>query len=304
MHSKIKRRKFVETIVTVIGGVAISDSILAKGSFKPVRFGIITDPHYAQRPPANNRHYSESLAKVSECIDLMNEQNVDFLVELGDLKDQGVSPNEGETLSFLSTIESEFRRFDGPLYHVLGNHDHDSISKQQFLQAIRNHGFSKARNYYSFNKNQFHFIVLDANYTSDGKEYDRGNFDWRDVHIPDDQLAWLDNDLRENRKKPTIVFIHQQLDSSAFQPEHRIHCPDNADTVRKILEKRGNVIAVFQGHYHKGSLNKINNIYYYTLKAVVEGSGWENNNYAIVEVGEDRLIRIKGFRKTESQVLA
>ena len=301
MHMKIKRRKFVETVVTVVGGFVVSPSILAKGALKAVRFGIITDPHYAKRPPANNRYYSESLEKVRECIDLMNEQQVDFLIELGDLKDQGMSPEEAETLSFLSTIEKEFERFNGPLYHVLGNHDHDSISKQQFLSGISNHGFSKAEGYYSFNKNNFHFAVLDANYMSDGRAYDHGNFDWKDVHIPAEQLFWLQKDLRQNRKKPTIIFVHQQLDSSAFAPAHRIHCPDNADRVRSILEEAGNVIAVFQGHYHKGSLNRINDIYYYTLKAVVEGSGLENNNYAIVELGADQVIRIKGFRKTESQ---
>jgi DNA repair exonuclease SbcCD nuclease subunit len=275
---------------------------LAKESFKPIRFGIFTDPHYAERDANINRYYRESLDKVSECIDLMNEQNVDFLIELGDLKDQGDPPKETETLQFLTTIEKELRRFDGPLYHVLGNHDHDSISKQQFLDAIKNDGFSNALNYYSFSKNSFHFIVLDANYTSQGKEYDHGNFDWTDAHIPDAQLRWLKKDLHEN-KRPTIVFIHHQLDSAAFEDNHKIHCPNNADTVRKILEDSGNVISVFQGHYHAGSLNKINNIYYCTLKAVVEGSGLENNNFAIVEIGEDLMIHIKGFRKTKSQDL-
>lgn len=302
MNGKVNRRKFIETVVTVIGGVSVSDTALAKNNLKPVRFGMFTDPHYAERPANINRYYSESLDKVSECVDLMNEQEVDFLIELGDLKDEGNPPEEAETLQFLHTIEKEFQRFNGPVHHVLGNHDHDSISKQQFLNAVSNDGFSKALNYYSFNKNSFHFIILDANYTSEGKAYNHGNFDWKDAHIPDDQLKWLQKDLKRNQK-PTIVFVHHQLDSIAFEEKHRVHSPDNADAVREILEDSGNVIAVFQGHYHKGSLNKINNIYYYTLKAVVEGSGPENNNYAIVEIGEDKVIRIIGFRKTESQDL-
>lgn len=302
MKVKINRRKFVETLVTVIGGISVSNIALAKGNLKPMRFGIFTDPHYAERDVNINRYYRESLDKVSECIDLMNEQKVDFLIELGDLKDQGSTPQEAETLQFLETIEKELKRFNGPLYHVLGNHDHDSISKQQFLNAISNEGFSNALNYYSFDKDSFHFIVLDSNYTSQGKEYDHGNFDWKDAYVPDEQLKWLKKDLAHNQR-PTIVFIHHQLDAIAFEDEHRIYCPTNADIVREMLEESPNVIAVFQGHYHKGSLNKINNIYYYTLKAVVEGSGPENNNYAIVEIGEDQIIRIKGYRKTESQDL-
>jgi hypothetical protein len=170
------------------------------------------------------------------------------------------------------------------------------------LKAISNEGFSEAMNFYSFDKGSFHFVVLDANYTSDDRPYDHGNFDWTDVHVPEKQLRWLEKDLKNN-PRPTIVFVHHQLDSISFPTEHRVHCPDNADAVRAILEGSGSVLAVFQGHYHKGSLNKINGIFYYTLKAVVEGSGVENNNYAIVEIGEDQDMRIIGFRKTESQIL-
>ncbi len=296
----MNRRKFVETATTVLGAAALPGTAFGWKKTETIRFGIITDPHYAERSPANNRYYRQSLEKVSECVALMNEQKVDFLIELGDLKDQGVEPQADETLRFLDTIERALRKFNGPLYHVLGNHDHDSISKQQFLSGIANHGFEKAENYYSFDTKGFHFVVLDANYMADGKPYDRGNFDWRDVHIPGEQLRWLKADLRKHRKSPTVVFVHQQLDAAAFAPAHRIHCPNNASEVCSILDEAGNVLVVFQGHYHNGSLNKINDIHYYTLKAVVEGSGLENNNYAIVEIGPDRVVRITGYRQTES----
>lgn len=298
----MNRRKFVETSITLLGAAPLTGLALPMRKFKPVRFGIITDTHYAERSPANNRYYAESLMKVRECVDLMNEQKVDFLIELGDLKDEGNPPVEADTLRFLSSIERELQRFQGPLYHVLGNHDHDSISKQQFLNGIKNFGFSKATNYYSFNQGSFHFVVLDANYTADGREYDHGNFDWKDAHIPAEQLNWLQKDLNKNNM-PTIVFVHQQLDAPAFDAGHHIYCPNNAADTRKILEDSGRVIGLFQGHFHEGSLNTINHIYYYTLKAVIEGSGPEHNNYAIVEIGKDLTTHIKGYRKTASQIL-
>lgn len=302
MNMKINRRKFMETTSCLIGGMTFPGMAFAGSKIKPLRFGIITDIHYADAPdnPELNRYFRQSLEKVSECVDLMNEQKVDFLIELGDLKDQGTPAKEAETLQFLDTIEKTLQKFKGPLYHVLGNHDHDSISKLQFLQAISNDGFYNAVNFYSFTRDSFHFIVLDTNFNSFGKEYDHGNFDWTDAHIPNDQLRWLKSELKFH-KKPTVVFVHHQLDSPSVADKR--HCPDNADAVRQILEDSGRVVAVFQGHYHKGGLNKINNIFYYTLKAVVEGSGPENNNYAIVEIGEDRIIRIKGFRKTKSEDL-
>ena len=42
-------------------------------------------------------------------------------------------------------------------------------------------------------------------------------------------------------------------------------------------------------------------IHYYTLKAVVAGSGPENNAYAIVEVLPDKNIIITGYRKADSK---
>lgn len=302
MNRKINRRKFVETSVLAIGGFTFPGIVMAQRKYKPIRFGIVADIHYADAPdnPEINRYFKESLGKATECVELMNEQKVDFLIELGDLKDEGNPPVESQTLKYLESIETVLKKFNGPLYHVLGNHDHDSISKLQFLESVTDYGFKNAVNYYSFTTGSFHFIVLDANYTESGLEYDHGNFDWTDAHIPDKQLRWLKSDLKYH-KKPTIVFIHHQLDSPLV-PDKR-HCPDNADIVRKSLEDSGRVLAVFQGHYHKGGLNKINDIFYYTLKAVVEGSGPENNNYAIVEIDEELKIRIKGYRKTVSEEL-
>lgn len=297
------RKKFILSSLTLIAG---TKSVLAgKENYfasPAVRFGIVTDLHYADRESNGSRYYKQSLDKLSECVELMNEQAVDFLIELGDFKDQNVHPDEKETLRYLETIEQKFRQFKGPIYHVLGNHDMDSILKTQFLDCIYNSGFSKAQNYYSFNYGSFHFVVLDANYTKEGLSYDKGNFDWKDCHIPEEQLLWLKEDLKRH-PEPTIVFVHQQLDRSAFDVTHAIYCPDNADQVNAILEQSGNVLIVFQGHYHEGSFNVINNINYYTLKAVIEGEGIVNNSYAIVEIDKHKNIAIKGYRKAVSKRL-
>jgi len=275
-----------------------SSMVLSGSDIKPVRFGIFTDSHYADREPSGTRFYRESIDKLSECIDVMNSENVDFMIELGDFKDQGNPPVEEETIRFLSVIEKEYCRFKGPHYHVLGNHDHDSISKDQFLQGISNTGFSAAQPYYSFNTGSVHFVVLDANYTSDGKPYDHGNFDWTDAFIPGRQLRWLKKDLSAT-SKPVVIFIHHRLD---ITDENKIFGPSNADKIRRILENSGKVIMVFQGHEHSGALNRINNIPYYTLKGMVEGSGSENNSFIIAEINKDLSIKICGFRKAISVI--
>ncbi len=259
---------------------------------------MVTDAHYADIPKRGTRHYGESVDKMAECVELMNNQKVDFLIELGDLKDESKPATEAGTLKFLQRIEAVFGRFKGPRYHVLGNHDVDSISKEQFLDLVENTGIGKERSYYSFDSKGAHFVVLDADYTANGTDYDHGNFNWRDTNIPDHELKWLGKDLAAT-SKPVIVFVHQQLDETGAY-----HSVKNGVAVRRVLEKSGRVLAVFQGHNHGGAYSHIEGIHYYTLKALVEGSGAENNSYAIVEVLGNHDVVVTGYRKAVGKTLA
>jgi metallophosphoesterase superfamily enzyme len=108
------------------------------------------------------------LDKLAACVAEMNRERVDFLVELGDFKDQDTPPVESRTLEYLERIEGVFRKFEGPRYHVLGNHDMDSISKAQFLARVENAGIPSERSYYSFDLRGIHGVVLDANFTREG----------------------------------------------------------------------------------------------------------------------------------------
>ncbi len=246
--------------------------------------------------PLRTRHYGESLAKVGECVELMNKEKVDFLIELGDLKDQDAEPEEKRTLEYLKRIEAVLAKFKGPRYHVLGNHDMDSLSKAQFLKHVKNTGIPQEKSYYSFDVKGLHGVVLDANYKSDGADYDHNNFKVSDTNIPGPQLAWLEKDLA-GAKGPVIVFVHQPLfngDKSAVQ---------NAAEVHAVLKDSGKVLAAFQGHQHQGGYKKLDGIHYCTLKAVVEGSGPENNSYAILDVDAGGNIVVTGYRKAVSQAL-
>lgn len=294
----ITRRTFLKSSVASLAGLPLSCSIdsRSKARQRRARFGIVTDCHYADADTQGTRFYRESLGKLSECVTLMNTEKVDFLIELGDFKDQDKPPVEKNTLSYLQAAEKAFKQFNGPTYHVLGNHDMDSISKMQFLKQVDNTNIESNRSYYSFNSNGLHYIVLDANYNTDGTDYDHGNFDWTDANIPPKELDWLRKDLAA-APGSVIVFIHQLLDGTGSV------YVKNAAQVRQILEASGKVLAVFQGHHHSGSYSSIAAIHYYTLKAVIEGHGPENNSYAIAEVHPNGSITVNGYRKAKSAQL-
>jgi predicted MPP superfamily phosphohydrolase len=294
----ITRRDFLKA--SVLAGISAASlpgcSCLNRSGTK-ARFGIVTDSHYADTDARDGRCYRESTGKMAECVELMNEQKVDFLIELGDFKDQDEPAVEERTISHLRAIEKVFRQFQGPKYHVLGNHDVDSISKEQFLENITNANIRAGSAYYSFDSRGIHFVVLDANYRKDGTTYDRGNFTWTDTHIPDIQLEWLRQELTAT-SLPVIIFVHQLLDG-----EGNLYV-DNAGDIRNVLKASGKVLAVFQGHKHDGDCNNIEGIHFYTLKAMVVGSGAENNSYATVEVLGDNDIIVTGYRKALSRELS
>jgi predicted phosphodiesterase len=297
----ITRRFFLKASAATLAGLVVAP-LSCTMQIPPgrrqgtARFGILTDSHYADADTIGSRYYRHSLDKLTECVELMNAQKVDFLLELGDFKDQNNPAVEQRTITYLRAVEKIFQEFNGPTYHVLGNHDIDSISKEQFLTNVKNTHIDPAKSYYSFDFNGVHFVVLDANYIADGTDYDHGNFDWTDVNIPPTELNWLKQDLAATRE-PTIVFIHQLLDGTGSV------YVNNAADIRQILEQSGKVTAVFQGHHHEGSYSYIEGIHYYTLKAMVEGPGDENNSYAIVEIRPDRNIAITGYRKAVSKQL-
>ncbi len=294
------RRDFLKTTGGVLIGLS-TGTLLAQEKRtrikKLISFGMVTDPHSADVEAKESRYYKESVSKMTECVELMNDKKVDFLIELGDFKDMDDTESAENALKYLDSIESVFKKFEGPAYHVIGNHDVDCISKEQFLNRVENTGISKDASYYSFDAKGLHFIVLDANYLSDGSDFNSGNYLWTDVNIPEKEMNWLKNDLAST-SKPVVVFVHELLDG---QGDLYVN---NAKEIRQVLQKHQNVLAVFQGHHHSGDFNLINDIYYYTLKAMVEGSGSSNSSYAIVDVYEDYSIAITGYRKAENKNLS
>ncbi|MBS2212817.1 metallophosphoesterase [Carboxylicivirga mesophila] len=291
----ISRRQFIQTSSWIIGGMALSPLLYG---CKPgyVTFGWVTDVHYAQAVMKWDRYFTESREKLIEAVLLYNEKKLDFAIETGDFKDEDPEPDKQKTLQYLHAIEDVYSYFKGPRYHVLGNHDVDTISKQDFLDAIENTGIAPDKTYYSFVQNKWRFIVLDACFRGDGVPYDSNNFEWYDTAIPQEQINWLEQELT-NSPQPVCVFVHQPLDG-----EGNLYV-NNAQQVRQVLESSNKVLAVFQGHRHEGGYNLLNGIHYITQKALVDFSGMTNNSYSIVRLTPDQQIIIQGYRRAASRIL-
>ena len=265
-----------------------------------VRFGVVTDTHYADRERSGTRYYRDSIAKMREAVAEFQRADLDFIIELGDMKDTTARSEPVPTLRFLDDIEREFSAFRGPRYHVLGNHDMDCLSKEEFLAHTRNAGRARGKAFYSFSEGGVRCIVLDANFNADFSPYARGNFDWRKAYIPTSQIEWLDKELTRHADEPTLVFLHQMLDS--FSDISKDLCVGNAEAVVEVLERHRQVLAVFQGHHHPGHYSHRRGIHYLTLQGMIEQAA-PASAYAIVEVEADGTIRVEGFRSCPDRVL-
>ncbi len=251
-------------------------------------FGVFSDCQYADREPAFGRCFRDSLDKLAQFVRTMNEARPAFAIGLGDFIDAGDSPEAD--LDCLRRVEAVYRRFAGPRHHILGNHDVKRLTKKQFLAET---GSPAA--HYAFDCGPLRCIVLDADYDDEFVSCEARRFDWTKTCVPPEQQKWLAGDLAGTAKK-ALVFIHQPLDD-----EDGVYGVKNAPDVRKVLEASGKVLAVFQGHNHRGACRPIHGILYFTLRAMVEGPGLENNAFALVTVSVEGTITIRGYGKQVSR---
>lgn len=211
-----------------------------------LRFAIGSDFHAQDVPGGGER--------VASFIKAANKNNVDFIVELGDF-----CRLDDESKEYRDTFNS----FKKHKYHVIGNHDMDKYTPEEYTE-----GMGMPGRYYSFDEGDFHFIVLDGNNLYDGKKYThyaKANYyvdrKYREFADPE-QLEWLKKDLRGTNKK-CIIFTHQS-------PER---CMGNGAEVRKIFEDENKrvgkkkVVLSFSGHNHSNYTDVINGITYIQINS-------------------------------------
>ncbi len=264
--SKVYRVVLLSVVVCLLGILSLSAG--GTGPTEPVRVGVFADLHaHDSNNPLEKLvmvHYRERLGA---CVDVMNAWPADLMIQLGDYVNGtfvlGADPGDPARIpSILEKAEAIYAQFHGPRHHVLGNHDVQDLSKEEFLKRI-----PATETYYSFDAGAYHFVILDAQYNRRGEDYSH-IFYIVQGNIPSFQLDWLRQDL-QSTDRPTIVCVHQRLD---VEYDLRSGGPEiyNVLEARALLEESGNVIAVFQGHDHDGAYSLIEGIHYVTFRALID----------------------------------
>ena len=254
-----------------------------------IRFLVFSDLHYDDIIDGDKR--------IEELISKAKEEQVDFIVSLGDL----CFPTE-ENRSVLEKLESA----NIPIHYAIGNHDTEKCPIEETLLFL-----SKDKSYGSFEYGEYKFIILDSCFWRNERGEDRhfpNKKRERGIYpvIPSEQTEWLKGELSSDKK--IVIFSHMSIVNEFV---NRGIC-NKQELLDLFAGKK--VILCMNGHNHGDDLKIIENIPFYTLNSSSFFCWWGGNPpgsevrefpykdalHVVVEL-EEKEIRIKGMESEYSE---
>ncbi len=300
----VTRRAFLQT--SALAGVGTLFAGRLAGAEADLRFGLVADVQYGDKPEAGTRFYRNSLAKLAACVEAFNAQDLDFVMHLGDFID-------GNFASY-ADILPVYQRLRAPGYFVLGNHDF-AVADAAKAKVPETLGM-KAR-YYDFTVKGWRFLALDGNdvgllATVKGSperaaaEKILADLKARKVScaqpyngaLSAQQLAWLDATLTDadSKNQPAVVLCHFPV-----YPASALALWNSAEVIA-VLEKHPSVVAYINGHDHAGKYAVKEGIPYLTVNGMVETA--DTTAYGIGSQGGPRDFDVTGTGRLASRPLA
>lgn len=253
-----------------------------------MRFAILADIHLGIGKKYPDVPVDEDIRNLLEGFirEMNGKVKPQFVVVLGDLIEDDDERNDTKSIASLGGLFSTLRC---PVHYVAGNHDLKNISEEKLARL-----FHQRRLFYSFDAGEYHGIVLFSR--------ESGNA----ILIPDEQMEWLQQDLKKTQKK-SIVFVHHGLADQdlagnmwfAGLPEKCLIA--NRQDIRDILAASQKVIAVFDGHLHWDKKNLHQHIPYFTIQSLTgreDKEGIPRETYAVITVAGTKVkVEIKGKKR-------
>lgn len=286
-------KKFVALLFSAL--LLGTAGIKSQTTDKPIlRIGLIADIQYSNAESVAAKEYSKSLVKLEEAVKQINEKEVLFTLNLGDLTDR--NPAE------LDDVMKGLKNLDKKAYNTPGNHDYKGIVDNNMM--FKKMGMPDE--YYSFAKNKWRFILLNTNEVASYANIEASNKaqELKDMQtsiaeregkndkpynggISKRQMEWLKDQLAqaEKKKENVVIGTHHPL-----YPESSLTAL-NATEILEVLAKSPAVKLVVSGHNHAGAFDTYEGIPCLTVKGMLEA---ENNAFAVAEFYENRIV-VQGF---------
>lgn len=257
------RRRFIKGsllagVATMVPNITMAEKKVA-GAKKVMTVAHITDVHLAEGNQAPERF--------ANCLQKIKEHQVDLFLNGGDsimAADYGDITRERvhEQWGLWHTSRKLFAEYE--MYACLGNHDMwwAAPSKEDEMYG-KNYAMQQLKMpaaYYSFNKNGWHFIVLDSNNDGGGA-------------LGETQMQWLENDLASLPKgTPVLVMSHYPIlavSTIVVGGNHK----DSKPITKLFYKHPDKKIHCISGHVHLYDSAVYNNVHYY-CNGSVSGYWW------------------------------
>ncbi|KAL3825156.1 hypothetical protein ACJIZ3_021185 [Penstemon smallii] len=294
----------------------------ARGKKPLISFGVISDVQYADIPDGRSflgvpRYYRHSLLVLQRAVQKWNEQKLKFVINFGDIVD-GFCPKD-QSLIATKKVVDEFNLFDGPVYHMIGNHCLYNLPRENLLPLLNIHS-SDNHAYYDFSPiPEYRFILLDG--------YDISAIGWPKDHpntlkalhfleernpnsdknspnglvglerrflmfngaVGKEQLEWLDRVLEDATKlnQKVVLCSHLPLDPNASSIEPLLW---NYDEVMDVVHRYNCVKVCLSGHAHKGGYSVDSyGVHHRVLEAALECPPG-TNAFGYIDLFHDSLL--------------
>ncbi|MBW8244876.1 metallophosphoesterase [Muricauda oceani] len=254
---------------------------------KLLRIAHITDVHLSSD---NN-----APARFNACIDKIKERKIDFFLNGGDsiMAADGKDIDREQVSEMWDLWKTSRKRFsEYEMYSCLGNHDMwwaaPDKDDPMYGKGYAMQQLGMPSTFYSFDKNDWHFIVLDSNVDGGGA-------------LGLKQMQWLSDDLAKLPKgTPVLIMSHYPILSASTHTVGGNH--NDALQITKILYKHPDKrIHCIGGHVHLFDTVVYNNVHYY-CNGAMSGYWWGKGDedsaqkywyhetppgYTIIELFED-----------------
>ncbi|KAI3785814.1 hypothetical protein L1987_44940 [Smallanthus sonchifolius] len=311
------------------------NGLVSQGNQPLFSFGVITDVQYADIPDGRSflgvpRYYRNSILVLQKAVqNWNNHQNISFSLNLGDIVD-GYCPKD-QSLDAVKKVVKEFDKFNGRVYHMIGNHCLYNLPRSKLLPLMT---FPNAdRAYFDFSPiPEYRFIVLDGyDISAIGWPHDHPhtiealNFVNKknpnlDKNSPDglvdlekrflkfnggvgkEQLNWLDKTLQDATKsnQKVVVCCHIPLDPGATSKQSLLW---NYDEVMDVIHRYDCVKVCLGGHDHKGGQSVDScGVHHRVLEAALECPPG-TDAFGHIDVYEDRLSLIGTDRMASTEMV-
>ncbi len=274
---------------------------------KTFKIGIITDCQFCDCDTKNvsgaDRYYRKAPERLRNAVAKLNTQNLEFTIHLGDFIDQDFKSFE--------TVVPIWEQLNSKSYHVLGNHD---FSVADSLKSLVPAKMGLTDRYYSFEKYNWKFIVLDGNDTSLHGSLDSLKLNnaknllakvqkdsliyakFYNGGLGSEQLNWVKSELDDAKKRNQNVCFFNHFPAS---PITKLNFWDR-DAFLSLVKDYPNVKLYLNGHDHAGSYDQVNDVHYITFKGMVDTE--DTNTFAYAEFSKDSVY-IHGYGREESRKL-